>query len=588
MKSINFIKKLLDINATAKEIRKESWRVSMLYMISIIGIIFLCYFGFDSFSRGFYKIVIFDIVTFIVLLSNLIYLRIKKNYIVSARILSVITLLLFEYLFFKGNANNGLFFWLTAYPALAIFLMGQKEGKYWTLSALLLSFIIFYFHLKTKVEPNYLPVFYIKFVGVYLFINGILYIYESAYRKSEEILRENENKYRFLFQESFSLNIITSLNGKIIDINKVFLELLGYKKSEVLNKDIQKFVIPKQRKMVMEKFNKALIKEQTDQLQIELLKKGKGTRIVLFAGKNVILYKKDQPVGVLFSAIDITELHQAVEKLKRIQMQLIQTEKMAGIGQLASGIAHEVNNPIGYIINNLSILNGYVNAINKSIKRYEEFIFDNLSKNQKQYTYTKEAVIKIKETFDLDYVLKDIKALSKESLNGANQIKNIVANLKNFAHPSQEKMILTDINQEMENAILLVWNELKRKCTIKKRYNRIPKLLCFQGQIKQIFVNLLINSLHAFDDDSGVIQISTYTKGNYIYIEITDNGKGIPKYFLPKVFDPFFTTKEIGKGTGLGLSIVYGIIKNHKGKIKVKSTAGKGTTFIISLPKKSK
>lgn len=312
-------------------------------------------------------------------------------------------------------------------------------------------------------------------------------------------------------------------------------------------------------------------KTQLEDLVQERTKKIEKTNIKL--RKEIIDRKKTEK-----------KLQKVIEEFKNTQLQLVQSEKMAGVGQLAAGIAHEINNPTGFIINNFLVLEKYTNNLFKMIKSYERII--NLlvkdDPNQKEKISIK--INKLKEEITYQYMHNDLPNLLSESKDGAERIKKIVNNLKNFAHPSTDEMQPCSINDEIDTALTLVWNDLKFICKVNKKYNELPKIYCKSGEIVQVIVNLLINASQAIENKDGLIEIETYIDTNDICITVSDNGKGIPKSELNKIFEPFYTTKGVGKGTGLGLSIAYGIIKNHKGTIKVESKVGQGTTFIIKLP----
>jgi len=183
----------------------------------------------------------------------------------------------------------------------------------------------------------------------------------------------------------------------------------------------------------------------------------------------------------------------------------------------------------------------------------------------------------------LDYILEDAKILLKESLDGSDRVKKIVHELNSFSRMDEEEYKKADINECIESAITIVWNELKYKSKLEKNYGSLPPTMCYLRQMNQVFVNLLINAVNAIVE-KGVIAVKTWYRDGFIWIEVSDTGIGIPGKNLARIFEPFFTTKEAGKGTGLGLSITYEIIQRHKGEITVASEAGEGTTFTIKIP----
>jgi two-component system NtrC family sensor kinase len=251
------------------------------------------------------------------------------------------------------------------------------------------------------------------------------------------------------------------------------------------------------------------------------------------------------------------KLEEKTKLIKDTEAQMIHMEKMASLGTLAAGVAHEINNPLGFLISNLEILKDYT-------KRIEE----KLSLDEK----------------DNRMLVDDLKAMNQESLEGALRIKRIVSDLRTFSRRSETQKVLVDINQLLESVISIVWNEIKYKVTVVKDYQLKTGIFADPTQLSQVFLNIVINASQAIQD-KGSISISTYENGQNVYAKITDSGCGMSQEVLAKIFDPFFSTK---KSTGLGLSVSYNIIKHHGGDIKVESQPGKGTTFMVELPKPSK
>ncbi len=272
------------------------------------------------------------------------------------------------------------------------------------------------------------------------------------------------------------------------------------------------------------------------------------------------------------------ELNQANQKLQETQSQLLQSEKMASIGQLAAGVAHEINNPIGYVHSNLGTLEKYLQDMLEVLDGYEaaeEAIVDNEILSRVRAT---------KEKADLSYLREDLAALMKESKEGITRVKKIVQDLKDFSHvDAGEEWLTADLHQGLDSTLNIVWNEVKYKAEVRKEYGEIPGVECLPSQINQVFMNLLVNAAHAIEE-RGVITIRTGQEGDMVWVEIADTGKGIGIDNLKRIFDPFFTTKPVGKGTGLGLSLSYSIVQKHHGQIEVKSEEGLGTTFTVWLP----
>ncbi len=271
------------------------------------------------------------------------------------------------------------------------------------------------------------------------------------------------------------------------------------------------------------------------------------------------------------------ELSEAYAHQKAAQSQMVHQEKMASIGQLAAGVAHEINNPTGFITSNLSSLGKYAAKLNQHITFLEEIIA------KQQDTEISAAVQQHQKQLKLSFVQDDINDLIEESLEGAERIKTIVQNLKSFSRVDDTGMSHANLHQCLDSALSIGQNEIKYKATITKDYQDIPDCNCNAQQLNQVFLNLLVNAAQAMEQP-GTITIQTLTKGSWIVIKISDDGTGIEPEFLSRIFEPFFTTKDVGKGTGLGLSICYDIIQKHHGEITVVSEVGQGTNFTIKLP----
>jgi signal transduction histidine kinase len=270
------------------------------------------------------------------------------------------------------------------------------------------------------------------------------------------------------------------------------------------------------------------------------------------------------------------ELEQAHLELKEAQSRLLQNEKMASIGQLAAGVAHEINNPNGFILSNL-------NALRKYVERVREFIAfqeDVLATADEAVTTQ---IQQKKRSLKIDFTLEDMGNLIQESREGAERIKTIVKDLKDFSHLDQAELVQADINACIENTLTIISNELMLKTELKKEFGVLPAVTCNPGQINQVLSNLLHNAAQAIEQ-GGEITIKTWAEQNLVCIAISDTGPGIPPEIRERLFEPFFTTREVGKGAGLGLSIAYDIIKKHNGEITVKSELGKGSCFTVRLP----
>jgi len=278
-------------------------------------------------------------------------------------------------------------------------------------------------------------------------------------------------------------------------------------------------------------------------------------------------------------------LAKTLSDLKSSQAQLVQSEKMASLGQMVAGVAHEINTPLGYVRNNLETVQGLFEQTQELIKNYHHLIQLLISEeiNENELNSQLGIVEELSAPFSESEMFNEINQLFHDSLFGVDQVAELVMNLKDFSRLDRARVENINIHDCIESSLNIGKNTLKYKVTVKKEFSELPKIACSPSQINQVFLNLFTNAAQAIED-KGILHIKTYADDGFIYISIQDTGKGIPKDVLPKIFDPFFTTKPIGQGTGLGLSICFQIIKSHGGKIQVASEVGKGTRFLISLP----
>ncbi|MBU0968355.1 MAG: PAS domain-containing protein [Proteobacteria bacterium] len=281
-----------------------------------------------------------------------------------------------------------------------------------------------------------------------------------------------------------------------------------------------------------------------------------------------------------------TDLQRAYDELHEAQSRILQQEKMASVGQLAAGVAHEINNPIGFIISNLNTLKKYTARLIDFQHNQDEALgkFAGLAPETGRYILTE--LDHKRKSLKIDLMTDDIEPLIQESLEGGDHVKRIVQNLKSFARVDDQEDKMANINEGLESTLNIIWNELKYKATITKVYGDIPLILCNPGQLNQVFMNLLVNAAQAIEKH-GKINLETRREGESVLVVISDTGGGIPQQTQGRIFEPFFTTKEVGKGTGLGLSICYDIVKKHGGEIQVESRVGQGSRFTIRLPIRS-
>jgi len=272
------------------------------------------------------------------------------------------------------------------------------------------------------------------------------------------------------------------------------------------------------------------------------------------------------------------KLESILDELKQTQTQLVQSEKMASLGQLSAGIAHEINNPMNFVSVGTAILVRDVQDVLQLLNKYQK-----LGKNQKSESVLDE-INELQNQLDIDVLKKGITETMVDIKLGLSRSAEIINGLRNFSRPDEEAKTLADIHEGLDSTLTLLQHELKNKVTVIKGYDdSIEKIPCYASQLNQVFMNILRNAIDAIND-KGEIIIKTKRREANVEISIKDNGTGMSEEVKTKIFDPFFTTKEVGKGTGLGLAISYGIIEKHGGTIEVNSKEGQGSEFVITLP----
>jgi PAS domain S-box-containing protein len=272
------------------------------------------------------------------------------------------------------------------------------------------------------------------------------------------------------------------------------------------------------------------------------------------------------------------------KKLSHAQEQLVQSEKMASIGQLAAGVAHEINNPIGYVCSNISALDGYMVKILNILAVHldaQQFI---------TAPDVVERLNRLRIENDINYVITDCGDLMRETREGISRVRQIVQDLKDFSHADTNlDFHWADLHRGIDSTLNIISNELKYKADVVKEYGDIPPVECIGSQINQVIMNLAVNAAHAIGAERGVITLRTgldKVHGDKVWIEVADTGCGIAPENVKRIFEPFYTTKPIGQGTGLGLALSYGIVQRHRGQIEVTSVVGQGTVFRVTLPLK--
>lgn len=272
------------------------------------------------------------------------------------------------------------------------------------------------------------------------------------------------------------------------------------------------------------------------------------------------------------------EVQRRQKENEQIQLQLLQADKMAAIGQLAAGVAHEINTPVGYVYSNLNTLTSYLKEVTEILSAYRALDHSALDKIPGI-----SEIQRLEQQTDPDYLLQDADQLLAESQQGLERVSTIVQDLKFFSRKSDKKWEWADLHQGLDATLGIVWNQLKYHCELHKEYAEIPQIRCLPSQLNQVFLNLLVNAAQAIEGQ-GHIHLRTGSDEQWVWVEVQDSGVGIAAEHVKRLFEPFFTTKPPGKGTGLGLSLSHGIVERHSGRIEVRSEPGQGSTFRVVLP----
>jgi len=278
------------------------------------------------------------------------------------------------------------------------------------------------------------------------------------------------------------------------------------------------------------------------------------------------------------------ELNEAMANLKQAQAQLVESEKLASLGMLTAGIAHEINNPINFVTSNVRPLRRDIQLLIDAIESIQEIGLADIDKEKKLEQYEE-----LKQELEFDYLQDEINALFGGIQEGALRTAEIVKSLRVFSRVDEDDLKLADLNLGLESTLVILNTVIKEKIVVEKDYGSLPLVECFPGKLNQVFLNLITNAIHAIEKKfghrrGGVISIKTYENGKEVFISIKDNGMGIPEEIKNKIFEPFFTTKEIGEGTGLGLAIVLQTVNKHQGKISLITEVNEGCEFIVQLP----
>jgi PAS domain S-box-containing protein len=409
---------------------------------------------------------------------------------------------------------------------------------------------------------------------------------ESLFRKLEKKmadlekanlqLAESENYFRRFIMECPIAIAVSDPQDNIKLLNERFVATFGYTQEDIPTVDAwwrSAYPDPAYRTHVC-------------QIWQDAMKRSQG---IVHAAEEYMVTGKDgtphfvhiyaAPVSSMLVVVfnDVTERKQAEKEHQELQSQMILQDKMASLGQLAAGIVHEINNPIGFVRSNLQSLAKHANRLKNYIDAVDRLVLEDSSSAAAEILAGERHKLKI------DFALEDIGSILQDCSEGTERIVQIVKNLKEFAHDDKVEVQQIDLNSCCDIIVRIVWNEIKYVATLKREYGDIPLVTCNSQQISQVIMNLMVNAAQAIDEQ-GEITLRTWADGDSVFFSVSDTGSGIAPENLNKIFEAFFTTKTVGKGTGLGLSISAGIIRKHGGEITVSSEVDKGTCFVVRLP----
>jgi PAS domain S-box-containing protein len=385
----------------------------------------------------------------------------------------------------------------------------------------------------------------------------------------DEEASETDRYTRALIDSSLDMIISVDRDRRITEFNRAAQETFGYARDEILGKHVGILYDDQGNGL---KIHESIMK--TGGFVGEAVNKRKnGKSFKSFLSASVLRDSDNRSIGFMGISRDMTEL-------RRIQERLWESEKMASLGRLVAGVAHELNNPICFIYSNIPHLRQYIQDMRIVLNEYDSMYACLMPQIKNGVSRIEE----LKEEIDLDYTMKDLDCLVDDIDEGAGRAKRIVEDLKAFSHLNEGKIENIDINKDIDKSLNLITSYHRDRIAIHKDYADLPRVRCYSGQISRVLIGLLTNACQAIEDEGDIWITTTCEEDDKVAVSIRDNGPGIAKQHIDKIFDPFFTTKDVGKGAGLGLSISYGIIQRHRGEIWVDSEPGSGTIFTVQIP----
>jgi PAS domain S-box-containing protein len=398
---------------------------------------------------------------------------------------------------------------------------------------------------------------------------------------ADEQVRQSEARLRTIIDATPLGICITNEAGVFEYSNNAHCEIFGFIPGEIIGQPFTMVVPPDKKEFWLDLHTKYIAGYKDIRGEWEVVHKS-GRKLSILADAARIIGADGRPRKVTF-VMDVTELTQLREESRQGEVQMMQSEKMSSLGQMVAGLAHEMNTPLGFVKNNLELLDGKGKELKELIALYEKL------RTQIMYGSPNDvamllAQIDAASQKTKNRVYQESENLFHSSIEGVDRIQDLVVNLKNFSRLDEAALKPTNMNENIDATLKIAGHLFKGGVQIVKEYAPLPDVDAYPAQMNQVFLNLINNAVQAVDPKTGKIFVRTAAQGGKVVIKVADNGKGIPKEVLPKIFDPFFTTKPVGQGTGLGLSIVYKIIEKHNGMITVQSEPGRGTEFTITLP----